>query len=326
MKNSNHNRFFIPFLGKSALALLGALGLVSCGIQTGYTETDGIYYDPSSDKIEQRVAFYDGNDGYYEEPSPGIIYQSKRNEELQNSRYSGKTWDNNSPKASSNWGYNTGNQVNTYYNSFVNPYYNFYSPYYFGNYWGSSFGFSWGSPWSYGYYNRPYSYYNPYVGYNDFYYGSYYSPWSYTPFYSPYYGSYYNRGYYGRNYHYSTPYYAPSVNYRRSGADAIYRGNIPYGNSSNGSWGRNREGWGQVPPRTNNSGFEQKSNYGRYNQTTPTRTQGNSWGNQSNEYRSNSNFGRGSNWGGSAPSNSGNWGRGSSSSSSSSGDRGFRAR
>ena len=54
MKNNTFSDRIIPFVSKTALALASGLFLVSCGVQSGYTETDGIYYDPATDKIERK--------------------------------------------------------------------------------------------------------------------------------------------------------------------------------------------------------------------------------------------------------------------------------
>ena len=42
MKNNTFSDRIIPFVSKTALALASGLFLVSCGVQSGYTETDGI--------------------------------------------------------------------------------------------------------------------------------------------------------------------------------------------------------------------------------------------------------------------------------------------
>ena len=57
MKNNTFSDRIIPFVSKTALALASGLFLVSCGVQSGYTETDGIYYDPATDKIERKIAW-----------------------------------------------------------------------------------------------------------------------------------------------------------------------------------------------------------------------------------------------------------------------------
>ena len=254
MKNYTYKNLFSSLLTKGGVAILSSLALISCGIQSGYTETDGIYYDPKSDKIEQRIASQNTRyeDDYYRHEE-SIIGQSQKNQKQQNEKYNNKNWGNNQKiKTSSDWGVYTGTQNNYYYDSYSiwgNPY-NFYSPYYFGyynsyfgNYYsGWNLGFSWGNPWAY--YNSYYWNANPYWGYSG-----YYNPWYYNPFYSPYYGGYYDYYYYPN--YYERGYY-PAKNYRKSSADQTFRGN-----NSNNSWGNNSSS------TYNNRGFERNSSWGR---------------------------------------------------------------
>ena len=216
MKNNTFSDTIIPFVSKTALVLASGLFLVSCGIQSGYTETDGIYYDPATDKIERKIAwqepdYYDMDEraGFEEDNNQtGIIGQSQKNQQLQNQKYSNKNWGGESQRisSSSDWGTYAGTQNNFYYDNYSSwgyPYYsNFYSPYYFGYYnsyfgyprssgWG--LGFSWGmSPWSYNYnyYYNPYWNYN-YWGYSPYYNNDYYNPYYYNPYYLGYYDVYY---------------------------------------------------------------------------------------------------------------------------------------
>ena len=254
MKNYTYKNLFSSLLTKGGVAILSSLALISCGIQSGYTETDGIYYDPKSDKIEQRIASQNTRyeDDYYKHEE-SIIGQSQKNQKQQNEKYNNKNWGNNQKiKTSSDWGVYTGTQNNYYYDSYSiwgNPY-NFYSPYYFGyynsyfgNYYsGWNLGFSWGNPWAY--YNSYYWNANPYWGYSG-----YYNPWYYNPFYSPYYGGYYDYYYYPNYYERS---YYPARNYRKSSADQTFRGN-----NSNNSWGNNSSS------TYNDRGFERNSSWGR---------------------------------------------------------------
>ena len=254
MKDYTYKNLFSSLLTKGGMAILSSLALISCGIQSGYTETDGIYYDPKSDKIEQRIAWQNTRyeDDYYRHEE-SIIGQSQKNQKQQNEKYNNKNWGNNQKiKTSSDWGVYTGTQNNYYYDSYSvwgNPY-NFHSPYYFGyynsyfgNYYsGWNLGFSWGNPWAY--YNSYYWNANPYWGYSG-----YYSPWYYNPFYSPYYGGYYDYYYYPN--YYERGYY-PARNYRKSSADQTFRGN-----NSNNSWGNNSNS------TYNDRGFERNSSWGR---------------------------------------------------------------
>lgn len=254
MKDYTYKNLFSSLLTKGGVAILSSLALISCGIQSGYTETDGIYYDPKSDKIEQRIAWQNTRyeDDYYRHEE-SIIGQSQKNQKQQNEKYNNKNWGNNQKiKTSSDWGVYTGTQNNYYYDSYSvwgSPY-SFYSPYYFGyynsyfgNYYsGWNLGFSWGNPWAY--YNSYYWNANPYWGYSG-----YYSPWYYNPFYSPYYGGYYDYYYYPN--YYERGYY-PARNYRKSSADQTFRGN-----NSNNSWGNNSSS------TYNDRGFERNSSWGR---------------------------------------------------------------
>ena len=254
MKYYTYKNLFSSLLTKGGIAILSSLALISCGVQSGYTETDGIYYDPESDKIEQRIAWQNTRyeDDYYRHEE-SIIGQSQKNQKQQNEKYNNKNWGNNQKiKTSSDWGVYTGTQNNYYYDNYSvwgNPY-SFYSPYYFGyynsyfgNYYtGWNLGFSWGNPWAY--YNSYYWNSNPYWGY-----GGYYNPWYYNPFYSPYYGGYYDYYYYPN--YYERGYY-PTRNYRKSSADQTLRGN-----NSNNSWGNNSSS------TYNDRGFERNSSWGR---------------------------------------------------------------
>ena len=254
MKDYTYKNLFSSLLTKGGIAILSSLALISCGIQSGYTETDGIYYDPKSDKIEQRIAWQNTRyeDDYYRHEE-SIIGQSQKNQKQQNEKYNNKNWGNNQKiKTSSDWGVYTGTQNNYYYDSYSvwsNPY-SFYSPYYFGyynSYFGNYYsgwhlGFSWGNPWAY--YNSYYWNANPYWGY-----GGYYNPWYYNPFYSPYYRGYYDYYYYPN--YYERDYY-PARNYRKSSADQTFRGN-----NSNNSWGNNSSS------TYNDRGFERNSSWGR---------------------------------------------------------------
>lgn len=54
-----------------------------------YTETDGIYYDPKVDKIEQRMVF---QEDYYNH-NESIIGHSQRIQKQKDKRYSSKNWE-----------------------------------------------------------------------------------------------------------------------------------------------------------------------------------------------------------------------------------------
>ena len=326
MKNNTFSDTIIPFVSKTALFLASGLFLVSCGIQSGYTETDGIYYDPATDKIERKIAwqepdYYDMDEraGFEEDNNQtGIIGQSQKNQQLQNQKYSNKNWGGDSQRisSSSDWGTYAGTQNNFYYDnsSWGYPYYSsFYSPYYFG-YYNSYFGyprssgwrlgFSWGmSPWSYNYnyYYNPYWNYN-YWGYSPYYYNNYY----YNPYYyNPYYRGYYD-GYYYDNYYSPRHYRTPVKTYRRSDPDEIYRGND---NSYRGrTYTPNNGGFNRSNNQMNrpNNGFDRPSDWGNHNSdieryqqqnSTPQRSSSSSSNGGNNSSSSgNGGFGRRSNW------------------------------
>ena len=88
MKDYTYKNLFSSLLTKGGMAILSSLALISCGIQSGYTETDGIYYDPKSDKIEQRIAWQNTRyeDDYYRHEE-SIIGQSQKNQKQQNEKY-----------------------------------------------------------------------------------------------------------------------------------------------------------------------------------------------------------------------------------------------
>lgn len=218
MKNS----IYKTRLSKGMMTILGSMALISCGaMMEGYTETDGIYYDPNSDKIEQKIAWQEPQrEREYYDYDGGIIGQSQKTEKQQNERFNNQNWGNNQQISSSDWGVYTGTQNNYHYDNYSwnYPYYNnFYSPYYFG-YYNSYFGnfyswnmnYTWGNPW------WGHSYYNPYhLGYYNYWGMNNY--WHYDPFYSP----YYHRRYYGyRRPYYNNYYTTPSrTHYRRSGVN-----------------------------------------------------------------------------------------------------------
>ena len=210
----------------AVLAVLGGLLLSSCGATMGgYSETDGVYYDPNSDTIPVGVVMNSGNQvgEYYD-------YQQMDDQNIYlNSENRNQSWQESQ---NSDWGDFTGTE--TYYNdSWGYPY-----GYSSGFGYGLSFGF--GSSWGYGGYYNPWGfmynpfggYYSPYSGYyNQFYgYNPYYgySPYGYNPYgyYSPY-G--YGYGYGGHN-----SYNAPAFNSKRSGADGSgFRPNTSAVRSSN---------------------------------------------------------------------------------------------
>lgn len=200
-------------LKAGGFALLAGFAVVSCTIQTGgYSETDGVYYDPSRDTLPEAKQDYRGNRvGEYYDYQDSAYAKS-----LQYGRYGSgkyKNWDDNA--TSSDWGTYAGTETN--FNSWGNPYgfyspYSFYRPYGFGSYFGLGLGF--GSPWyGYGFGYSPFLYDGFYSPFYSGYYG-YYSPYYYG--YNPYgYGTYYNPYYYG---------YGLTAPRRSSGPDGFYNG------------------------------------------------------------------------------------------------------
>ena len=89
------------------LAVAGGLLLMSCGSQMGYTETDGVYYDPSRDTLPEGTVMNSGNrvGEYYDyqatDSTNKYLNTDNRNE----------NWRDNS---TSDWGNYNG--TDTYYN------------------------------------------------------------------------------------------------------------------------------------------------------------------------------------------------------------------
>lgn len=246
MRKNIHKISLHKVSSKLLMGIFGGFLLVSCGTQVGgYSEKDGVYYDPDKDVLPENVVVNDETENevgeYYDyEKSGDLIRKSNENVQQKERRYS--RWGRNeerSSSSSSDWGDYDGTEV-TYNDTWnMNYGFGFYNPY-----WGSSFGFwDWGTPWSWrGYAYRPYYNYAYYGGWGTFgfdpYWG-YYSPYAYG-YYAPYsYGGGYYSPYYGGGY------YAPAryVKYRRSGANGRY---------SNGTTGKYQS---QNSRYRNNSGF-----------------------------------------------------------------------
>lgn len=309
----------------ATIAFSVSLLLTSCVVYTeGYTETDGVYYDPNKDTLptgygvrqdaNQVGEYYDYNENV------GIIEKNQENRREAEHRFKPKY--NNLPQAESDWGTYTGTEVNYYDNSFYNPYWGWgrfgYSPYGWNRWgnpwgWGSGFNLGWNnwSGWNFGYH----------WGWGNSWYGGFYNPWRfgygfydpfwgypYHGFYSPY---YYGYGYYGRGY----GNYYPR---RASGVDRMsIRTNIPNGNINN----RMRTGYGinainrgvqgirtnsgsmRTPVYQNNNRNYTPQNNGNYRQQSPSmRTNSYDGGFRNNSngggFRSGGGFGGGSIGGG----------------------------
>lgn len=222
MKNITYKNLLTILKSAPVLTLIGGLMLASCTTYMGgYSETDGVYYDPNRDTLPEGMVMQGTNqvDDYYD-------YQivDLQNPYL-NTENRNQSWEDGQ---GSDWGNYTGTE--TYYNDYGYGY-----PYGFH----SGFGFGMSLGWGYGGYYNPWGFgYGPFGGYYSPYY-SYYSPYYsyYNPWYGMYYGGYYNPygGYYspyGYGYSYGNGYNsydAPSFKYKRSGTV-----NNGFRNSTNG--------------------------------------------------------------------------------------------
>lgn len=246
---------------KGVLAVASGLLLMSCGAQMGgYSETDGVYYDPNKDTLPEGVII-NGNEGnrvgeyydYYQDDT-NLIQNAEMNAAQQNNRYSNWNDSNwNSNATDSDWGNFAGSQTNYYDNSWGMM--GWGSPWGwgggFGSYWGSGWGmsmsFGWGSPWGW---NNGWGWGNPYWG-----------------MYNPYWGGYYGNPYWGWGGHYHRVPYARSGANGRFGTSGTgaYRTNnsLLKGSYNNGSGFRNntsgmRPGSSYRP--SNNEGYRNNTN------------------------------------------------------------------
>lgn len=199
MKKNIHTKIFELLKSKGIMAVSAGLLLASCSTQMGgYSETDGVYYDPNKDTLPEGIIISQENrvGEYYDYENTGIIENNQSNLDAQKNKYD--SWGNQN--LSSDWGSYAGSEVNYHDWGWSSPWNGWYgySPYW-GSGWRLGISFGWGGGW-YGY--------NPYwnYGYNPYYWNGYYPYW-YGGYYTPYYG------------HYG---YSPYYNYRRSGADGRY--------------------------------------------------------------------------------------------------------
>lgn len=241
MEKFTYKKWYGLLKTKGILAGISGLLLVSCVPMGGYTETDGVYYDPNRDTLPEGQMTNNGNrvGDYYD-------YQATEfDNQYLNSDNRNQNWNDNQE---SDWGAFTG--TDTYYtnNSWGSPF-GFYSGFGFG----MGMGFGWGSPWgfggmynSWGYgYNPWYGHYSPYFGYyNPYMYGGYYG--AYNPYGNVGYGSGFNS-------------YNGGFNYKRSGSDGAFRNSVR--TSNNGFRNSN----------TNNSGFRNTNNNSRINSQNNSR-------------------------------------------------------
>ena len=166
MKRNIHKSLFEILKSKSILAVSGGLLLMSCGVQVGgYSETDGVYYDPNKDTLPEGVIL-NGNSGnrvgeyydYYQDDT-SIIDNAAQNAADYNNRYTNWNTSNWSSDATdSDWGNFAGSQTNYYDNSWGWGGY---------PYWGMGWNNYWGyNPYWGGYYGSPYWGVYGYRGYN----------------------------------------------------------------------------------------------------------------------------------------------------------------
>ena len=125
MKRNIHKNLLGMLKSKSILAVASGLLLMSCGAQMGgYSETDGVYYDPNKDTLPEGVII-NGNEGnrvgeyydYYQDDS-NLVQNAQINAAQQDNRYS--NWNNsnwNGNASDSDWGNFAGNETNYYDNS-----------------------------------------------------------------------------------------------------------------------------------------------------------------------------------------------------------------
>lgn len=264
MKKNIQRSLLQALKSKAVLAVAGGLVLVSCGTYMGgYSETDGVYYDPNTDTLPEGVVMNQGNQvgEYYD-------YQAVENNYPNKVLYEGGNTSWNSGNYDSDWGNYTG--TSTYYSDWGwNP--GFYNG--FG--WGLGYGF--GSSWMWGAYNPFWDFYSPFgFGFGPYY--GYYNPYFYNPygFYSPWYGGFYGSPYMGYGYGYGNgygygynSYRAPS--FKRTGADGAFRNTntnrTPNVNNNNGF--RNTiPNQSATTPRVRNVPQNSEPRY-RTNQSTP---------------------------------------------------------
>jgi len=227
MKNFNNTSLFNFIKSKGLILISSSFLLTSCVIYTGgYSETDGVYYDPNKDSLP--AGSYAGSygnqvDDYYnyQDTYPSIYDNNQQNLQDQQNRYN--------IGSSSDWGIYTGSETN--YTNFNN--------------WGwGGMGFGYGGFGGWGYPNYGWGWNG---GFNSFGWGmgfgwghSFYSPWGWgggfhDPFWSYGYGGW--GGYYGGyNSWYNGGYYRPA--YIRSGSNGRLGGMIS-DNRTNGFRGIN---------------------------------------------------------------------------------------
>ena len=226
----------------AVMAFSASMLLTSCVVYTGgYSETDGVYYDPNTDTLPAGYGMVNsGNEvgEYYDYQDTGVIQKNNQIQAEKNNKYRNSSWSNN-VESNSDWGNFAGNVVNyndwgwdTWgFSNMYSPFYGgMYSPWHWGygygmgmGYWGSAW--NWGPSWSIGW-GRPWGWnIGMSWGWGNPWYGGMYSPWNWG------YGYGYGMGYWG----YSRPRYTNMYPNRPSGQNGlIHNNNVGgrYGNSN----------------------------------------------------------------------------------------------
>ncbi|MDY3337712.1 Vitellogenin II precursor [Riemerella anatipestifer] len=254
MKKIDYNFLKRKWAVRLALATSVSFLLTSCGAQMGgYTETDGVYYDPSKDVIPEGVVVNDRNNvgDYYDYSNDyRVVENSRQLQQNQNNKY--QEWTDTPVQSDSDWGAFAGVERRYTGWGWNTPFWGTgfgWDPYWGGfggwNSWNMGFGWSSGWGWNMGFgmgwgsgWNR-WGWGNPYWG------GRF--GWN------PYWGTGWGNPYWGGYGAWGNPYWgvAPrQYNYRRSGVDSITRynnggfNNPIYRNpNSNSNSGRNFGGF-----------------------------------------------------------------------------------
>ncbi|MDH1601491.1 hypothetical protein [Empedobacter sp. GD03739] len=216
-------------ISATTLILVAALGISSCSTYqpSGY-ESDGVYYNPKTDKTYQQAQLQHGNEqgeqenkGEIKIGSPYFDAEGNGAEQFYYQDDVDSTNDNTQSKSATKVkinGYGLGG-YNYFGNNDYTLTYNGSSNYNWGrndgveiNIWNNYpwYSYGWGgfyNPYRWGYYNPYYGgYYGGYYGWNNWYgYPGYYGYYGWG-YYNPYYGGYYG-GYYGWNNWYGYPGY-----------------------------------------------------------------------------------------------------------------------
>ncbi len=195
MKNYIIENLSRKLRSRMLLAVVGSFILMSCGTQMGgYSETDGVYYDPNRDTLPEGVVLDNrGNQvgEYYEYNDAQVIDDVRERTWQENSKY----WDDNA--SSSDWGAYAGSETNFYQDNWGwGMPFGFHSPFY-GPVFRVGMSWGWGSPWGW---------YDPFWGYSP------YNNWGW-------YNGFYPYGWGSPMYGYYNPYFAPAYRYQRSGAN-----------------------------------------------------------------------------------------------------------